>query len=164
MLEPARRLPHLRFVVAGSMYPPDIAWPDNVDRIEHLPPAQHAAFYSSLGWALNITRTDMLRAGHSPSVRLFEATACGTPVISDAWPGLHSVFEPGRDVLTASDTEAVQNALMLPDAQRKAIAQAGRRRTLRRHVAAHRAQELELSLQQAAARRISVTDEQEAEA
>ena len=146
------------------MYPPDITWPDNVDRIEHLPPSQHAAFYSSLHWALNITRADMLRTGYSPSVRLFEATACGTPVISDMWPGLHSVFEPGRDVLTATDTDAIQRVLALPEAQRLAIAQAGRQRTLRQHAAARRAQELETFLRQAAMGRAPVTDKPGVEA
>jgi spore maturation protein CgeB len=83
LLEPARRMPHLRFVVAGAQYPPSLTWPSNVDRIAHVAPGDHAAFYSSLRWALNLTRADMIKAGHSPSVRLFEAAACGTPIISD---------------------------------------------------------------------------------
>src|SRR5690606_8754344 len=41
LLEPARQLPQRRFVVAGPQYPDDIDWPDNVERIEHLPPAGH---------------------------------------------------------------------------------------------------------------------------
>ncbi|HET8995446.1 MAG TPA: glycosyltransferase, partial [Acetobacteraceae bacterium] len=151
LLQPARRLPHLRFVVAGSMYPADIAWPDNVDRIEHLPPDQHADFYASLDWALNVTRADMLRAGYSPSVRLFEATACGTPVISDPWPGLDTLFEPGREILTASDSSAVERLLTTPEPLRQEIARAGRRRTLEQHTAAHRAEELETHLRSAAA-------------
>jgi spore maturation protein CgeB len=43
LIEPARRLPHLRFVVAGPQYPVTIDWPANVERIEHCPPADHAA-------------------------------------------------------------------------------------------------------------------------
>jgi spore maturation protein CgeB len=148
LLAPARLSPDLRFVVAGSLYPPDIAWPANVERIEHLPPADHAAFYSSLGWALNVTRADMVRAGYSPSVRLFEATACGTPVISDQWPGLETVFLPGRDLLVAESTGAVLHALRLPEADRAAIGAAGRERTLRDHTADQRAWMLEQYLEQ----------------
>jgi len=149
-------LPHLRFVVAGSLYPRDIAWPNNVDRIEHLPPDQHPDFYSSLGWALNLTRADMQRAGYSPSVRLFEATACGVPVISDPWPGLHTLFEPGREILTASDGEIVQRALATPESLRQEIARAGRRRTLRQHTASQRAHELETYLREAAGQAMPV--------
>src|SRR4051812_33907971 len=36
LIEPARRLPHLRFAVAGPQYPDGIAWPANVERIDHL--------------------------------------------------------------------------------------------------------------------------------
>jgi len=163
LLEPARRLPQLRFVVAGSMYPDDIAWPDNVERIDHLPPDRHPEFYSSLAWTLNVTRADMLRAGYSPSVRLFEATACGVPVISDAWPGLDTLFEPDREIITASDSAAVQRALALPEARRQAIAQAARRRTLQEHSATQRAQQLETYLRQAV-RNTAGAERQEAEA
>jgi spore maturation protein CgeB len=161
LLEPARRLPHLRFVVAGSLYPADIAWPSNVDRIDHLPPAEHAAFYASLDWALNVTRADMIRAGYSPSVRLFEATACGTPVISDDWPGLCTLFEPDRELLIAPDTESVMRALTMAEAQRLEIGHAGRQRTLRQHTAERRARELETYLRQAG---VSAAVEQGAEA
>lgn len=143
LLEPARSLPNKRFVVAGPQYPAEIAWPANVERIEHLPPAEHGDFYSSLGWTLNVTRADMIRAGYSPSVRLFEATACGTPVISDIWPGIETIFAPGRELRLVQTSDEVTAALALPGAQRYAIGMAGRERTLREHTANRRAEELE---------------------
>ena len=96
LIEPARRNPELRFAVAGSLFPHDLVWPENVDRHEHVPPEDHAAFYSSCRWTLNVTRQDMIAAGWSPSVRLFEAAACGTPILSDRWAGLDTLFEPVR--------------------------------------------------------------------
>jgi spore maturation protein CgeB len=146
LIAPARQRPELRFAVVGPQYPGEIAWPDNVQRIEHLPPAAHPSFYSSLGWALNITRDDMRRAGYSPSVRLFEATACGTPVISDPWSGLETLFRPGRDILVAWRTEDVLTALEIPEGARVGISAAGRNQTLARHTAARRAGELEVYL------------------
>lgn len=143
LVEPARARPDLRFVVAGPQYPSDIAWPTNVDRIEHLPPAQHAGFYSSLRWTLNVTRADMVAAGFSPSVRLFEAAACGTPIVSDPWAGLDTIFVPEREILIAGGDEAVLGALARAEAERQAIAAAVRRRALAEHTAAHRASELE---------------------
>jgi spore maturation protein CgeB len=143
LVEPARRLPERRFVVAGSQFPSGIVWPDNVERIEHLSPSQHALFYSSLGWTLNVTRGDMVRAGYSPSVRLFEATACGVPVIADIWSGLDDAFTPGVELLTAATTDDVLAALATPEHQRRHIADAGRRKTLSQHTSDHRAETLE---------------------
>jgi len=65
------------------------------------------AFYAAQRFTLNVTRAEMARAGWSPSVRLFEAAACGTPVISDPWPGLDDLFEPGTEVLIARSTADV---------------------------------------------------------
>ncbi|HEX2944186.1 MAG TPA: glycosyltransferase [Rhodopila sp.] len=143
LLEPARRAPDRRFVVAGPQYPADIDWPANVERIEHLPPADHPAFYAACAWTLNVTRRDMVAAGHSPSVRLFEATACGTPVLSDAWPGIEDVLEPGRELLIVRDSDAVLAALAMDEMARAEIGSAGRRRTLRQHTGLQRAAELE---------------------
>jgi spore maturation protein CgeB len=142
LLEPARRLPDKRFVVAGSQYPADIVWPANVDRIEHLPPSAHADFYSSLCWTLNVTRRDMIRSGYSPSVRLFEATACGVPVLSDRWAGMEEVLAPDRDLLVVDTSAAVVAALSMPLDQRQAIASSGRRSTLLHHTGRQRADEL----------------------
>ena len=67
LVEPARALPDAAFVVAGPQYPDDISWPDNVERITHLPPSAHAAWYSAQDFTLNVTRADMRRAGWSPA-------------------------------------------------------------------------------------------------
>lgn len=142
LVEPARRAPDLRFVVAGPQYPADIEWPANVERIEHLPPTAHPQFYSSLCWALNVTRADMISAGYSPSVRLFEAGACGVPIITDEWPGLNQLLAPGEAVVARS-SEDVLRALRLSEDDRLTIGRAGQRRILAQHTARHRAQELE---------------------
>lgn len=148
LIEPARARPDLRFAVAGPQYPADIAWPANVERIDHLPPADHAAFYSASRWTLNVTRADMIAAGWSPSVRLFEAAACATPIVSDRWDGLDRLLEPGREIVLADDADAVLAALARPDAD--AIGLAGQARVLAEHTAAHRAAELEHHLEDAA--------------
>jgi spore maturation protein CgeB len=143
LLEPARRRPELRFVVAGAQYPPTIGWPRNVEHAPHLAPSGHPAFYSSLRWALNITRADMIRAGYSPSVRLFEAAACGTPIISDPWPGLETLFADGKEIMVADTAESVVATLAMPESRRRNIGEQGRRRILREHTSRHRAAELE---------------------
>ncbi|MXP65805.1 glycosyltransferase [Roseomonas sp. M0104] len=150
LLEPARQAPELRFVVAGPQYPAEIAWPANVERLDHVPPAEHPAFYAASRYTLNVTRADMIHAGWSPSVRLFEAAACGTPVISDRWDGLDTLFAPDAEIVLADSAADVLRALReRPEAVRQCQAQAARRRILASHSAAHRAAELETYIREA---------------
>jgi spore maturation protein CgeB len=152
MLQPARALNTRQFVVAGAQYPPAIRWPENVTRITHVAPGQHSAFYNAQRYTLNLTRADMIRAGWSPSVRLFEAAACGVPIISDYWEGIEEFFEPGREILiaeSADDTAAYLHDTSEED--RVAVGRRGRERVMARHTAAHRAQELELYAREARA-------------
>jgi spore maturation protein CgeB len=154
LLEPARRAPNLRFCVAGPQYPDGIEWPTNVERIDHVPPREHPAFYAASRYTLNITRADMIVAGYSPSVRLFEAAACATPIISDVWDGLTSLFEPGHEIVLARSGADVLAAIESTDEQgRRALAEAARRRILAAHTAVHRAAELEAHLREAMAAR-----------
>ena len=144
LVEPARRWENGNFCVAGPQYPAHIEWPTNVQRIEHLPPAQHREFYNAQRFTLNITRADMIRAGYSPSVRLFEAAACGVPIISDFWDGLNDFFEIGREILVAHNAEDTLRYLReTSDEERQQIGAAARAKVLGAHTAAHRAQELE---------------------
>ncbi len=143
MLEAARRLPQMRFVVAGPQYPENIDWPDNVERIEHLPPSRHAAFYSAQRFTLNITRAAMRRLGWSPSVRLFEAAAVGTPIVSDRWRGLEELLPDGEAIIIADGTEDVVAALtkeggVMP----QTIAAEARRIVLANHTGRARAADL----------------------
>jgi spore maturation protein CgeB len=145
----ARALPHRRFCVAGPQYPDDIHWPANVDRIDHVPPSEHPDFYAASRFSLNVTRADMIEAGWSPSVRLFEAALCACPVISDVWEGLDGLFTPGREILLARSTEDVVAALEgIAPAQARAIGTAARERVLAEHTAAVRAAELERFLEE----------------
>ncbi|HEY3521496.1 MAG TPA: glycosyltransferase [Rhodanobacteraceae bacterium] len=153
LVQPAREWPAGRFVVAGPQYPRDIDWPGNVHRVEHLGPGEHPRFYNEQRFTLNVTRSDMVAAGWSPSVRLFEAAACGTPIISDPWPGLETIFEPGREILIARDRRQVLHWLRdMPSERRHAIGAAARARVLAEHTAGHRAQTLERYLDRVAQR------------
>jgi spore maturation protein CgeB len=154
LLAPAMMLADHQFVVAGSRYPEHLVWPDNVSRIEHLSQHQHPPFYSRQRFTLNLTRADMRALGFSPSVRLFEAAACGTPVISDRWPGIETIFEPGSEILLVSDAREVSQILRdIPEERRLAIADKARRRILADHTPDHRARQLEAYYLEAAGRR-----------
>lgn len=150
LITPARLMPERRFVVAGPQYPADIDWPANVTRIDHVAPGDHPAFYGACRFALNVTRREMVRAGFSPSVRLFEAAACSTPLISDRWAGLETVLEPDREILTAATAQEVVALLEgTSETERRAIAARARARVLADHTAEQRARELSTHLAEA---------------
>ena len=141
-VEPARLLPDARFIIGGAQYPDGFPWTANTHFVWHLPPPEHPAFYSSSRLTLNVTRAAMAQMGWCPSGRLFEAAACGVPILSDDWPGLDEFFEPGAEILVARTTDDAMAALALPDATLAAIAAHARARTLAEHSAAARAAEM----------------------
>jgi spore maturation protein CgeB len=143
LVEPARREPACKFAVVGPQYPDKISWPKNVRRINHLSPREHRKFYNSQRFTLNVTRKDMVQAGYSPSVRLFEAAACATPIISDYWKGLDELFETEEEILIANGPEDTLKYLQMSESERRCIGERARERVLRDHTAAHRALELE---------------------
>lgn len=151
LLEPARQLDNRHFIVAGAMYPDDTAWPPNVEYRHHIPPPRHRDFYTRQRFTLNVTRDDMRAAGYSPSVRLFEAAACATPIISDTWPGIETLFEPGREILLAEDTaQVVAYLTQLSPEERRAIGDQAHARVMAEHTARHRATQLVQWLDEAA--------------
>jgi spore maturation protein CgeB len=149
LLEPARRWSEGSFAVVGPGYPEISDWPLNVDRHIHLSPRDHPEFYGSQRFGLNLTRAPMKAAGYSPSVRLFEAAACSTPVISDWWEGLDSFLSIGKEVLIAENAETVLRYLRdTPEPVRIAIGDAARRRILTQHTPHHRALQIESYLKE----------------
>jgi spore maturation protein CgeB len=149
-LDPAHRLPQRKFMLAGAQYPDDFPWNQNVWFVEHVPPPEHPAFYSSSKATLNVTRSAMAAFGYCPSGRLFEAAACETPVISDSWEGLGEFFEPGREILVASSADDVVNGIELSDEELCRIGKAAREKVFSAHTADHRSCEF-LQLVEAAA-------------
>jgi spore maturation protein CgeB len=146
-IDAATRLPAQRFVIGGAQYPAEFPWAPNIYFVRHLPPSEHPAFYSSSKVTLNITRRAMAEMGYCPSGRLFEAAACGTPILSDWWEGLDTFFRPGAEVLVAGQTEDAVLALDRPEEELRQIGQAARERALTEHTAERRARELEDALE-----------------
>jgi spore maturation protein CgeB len=150
MIEPARQMPKRRFILAGPMYPDDIVWPANIDRTAHLAPDHHCWFYNAQRFTLNLTRADMVKAGFSPSVRLFEAAACGTVIISDYWAGIETVLEPGREIFVVHSKDDILEYLRHMDPQ---VVECMRNRAMGRvlgeHTSLHRARQLIQYLKQA---------------
>ena len=80
-----------------------------------------------------------------PTIRMFEALACGIPLISAPWRDSEQLFRAGQDYLPASDGAEVRRHLRLlqndPQA-RFALQRSGLERITARHTCRHRADEL----------------------
>jgi len=140
----ALQLPERRFIVAGPQYPKSIQWPANVHRIMHLNPRWHPHLYSSSRLTLNVTRRDMVAAGYSPSVRLFEAAACAAAMVSDQWPGLENFFTPGCEILLPADSREIISCLRdMPDSELQKIGLRAQQRVLAEHTNFKRAEQFE---------------------
>lgn len=143
LIRPAEMLEGKKFVVAGPGYPKEIHWPENVQRIEHLAPHLHGEFYNQQRFTLNVTRQAMIKLGYSPSVRLFEAAACGVPIISDDWKGLEGFFEKGKEIFIGRTREDITSIIKnTTEKERKKVADAALQKVMKMHTSAHRALEL----------------------
>ena len=157
LLEPARLEPHRRFLIGGSQYPASFRWALNLFYMPHVAPSDHPAFYSSSSFTLNVTRGAMAAMGWCPSGRLFEAAACGVPIVSDWWTGLDAFFEPSREIVVARDRHDVIDALHWDADRRERMGRAARERTLSQHTSAHRARDLEDAIGQASSAASTMT-------
>lgn len=148
-IESARGLPGQKFLIGGALYPEAFPWAENIFFARHVAPAEHPAFFCSSRLTLNVTRGAMAAMGYCPSGRLFEAAACGTPILSDWWEGLDDFFLPGAEILVAHTTEEVVQALRRPEEELATISRAARERTLAEHTAERRASEMECAFENA---------------
>jgi len=145
-VRPAHALPTHRFALGGSGWEQrDL--PPNVTRLGHVPTGAHNRLNASARLVLNVHRDAMVANGWSPATRMFEAAGAGACQITDAWEGIEDFFEPGEEILVArdgSDVEGVVRRLAQNDARR--IGRAARRRALREHTYAMRAEALQAAL------------------
>lgn len=149
-IRPARQLPQERFLIGGAQYPEDFPWGHNIFFVRHIPPPLHPAFLSSSRATLNVTRRAMAEYGFCPSGRIFEAAACGTPLLSDLWDGLDTFLTPGTEILPVSSREDVINALSLSDGELDRVADAALSRVIAHHTSECRVAEFESICQRAA--------------
>jgi spore maturation protein CgeB len=150
-VRPAAMLPSRRFLIGGAQYPDDFPWSSNIYFVRHLPPAEHAGFFCSSRLTLNVTRKAMAKTGWCPSGRLFEAAACGAPLISDAWEGIETFFVPGEEIVVARNELDAIGALERTDGELQSMARRARERVLDQHSSERRALELVALLEKAPA-------------
>jgi spore maturation protein CgeB len=80
-----------------------------------------------------------------PTIRVFEALACGIPLVSAPWHDVEGLFRPGADFLVAPNGAAMRahlRSLLFDRPMARALAEQGLETIARRHTCAHRVDEL----------------------
>lgn len=148
LLEPARQL-GLSGTVHGVRYPQpalDALAATGLHYGGWLPNFEVPAAFARHRLAVHVPRRPYVETLRGiPTIRPFEALACGIPLVSAPWDDCEGLFQPGRDYLVAADGAAMRQhlAALLADADMAAeMARHGRRTLLARHTCAHRVNEL----------------------
>ena len=149
LLRPASKLHHRKTVAYGVRYPEQAVERLAQAGIEfrgYLPNLCAPLVYGESGVTIHVPRRQYTNGlSGIPTVRMFEAMACGTPLLCSTWNDEEKLFRPGEDYLCVADGRAMVaeiECLLKDDAARQQIAQSGRQTILRRHTCAHRAQQL----------------------
>ena len=148
LLEPASALPDRRFAVYGVRYPENgltALHKAGVSYCGYLPNLVAPHTYAAARLTLHIPRQQYTAAmAGIPTIRVFEALACGIPLVSAPWQDTEGLFRAG-DFLSVRDTDEMRRAIEYlledPDA---AAAQAARglETVLASHTCHHRAEQL----------------------
>ncbi len=148
LVEPVRTL-RLRAMAHGERFPDGTVSELRAAGIEYggwLPNHRVPALYAAHQVTVHVPRRQhaQLLPG-IPSSRMFEALACGIPLVSAPWNDSEELFTPGADFLVARDGAAMvtQLRMLLSDPEAaSALAAHGRHTVLARHTCAHRVDEL----------------------
>src|SRR3954471_6679627 len=138
-LKPAAQLPDQRFLIGGNGWH-DKRMPPNVRDIGHVYTRDHNAFNCTPRAVPNINRESIARYGFAPATRVFEAAGAGACLITDAFVGVETFFEPGRHLLVADRGEDVAEIVRsLTPERARAIGQAALAHVRAVHTSDHRA-------------------------
>lgn len=148
LLEPARRL-GLRATVHGVRYPENARAALRDGGVRYggwLPNFEAPGIFARHRVTVHVPRRPYVEALPGvPTIRPFEALACGIPLVSAPWHDAEGLFTPGEDFLVADDGEEMtahlQAVLGDPDLAAR-LSRHGRETILRRHTCAHRVDEL----------------------
>lgn len=149
LVEPATQLRDARTVVYGVRYPEEgkaaLARAD-IEYCGYLPNLMAPAVYAQSALSLHVPRRQYANGlAGIPTIRVFEALACGSSLICAPWQDAEHLFRPGEDyvvVNTGAEMKSTIEWLLHDEAARNQIAASGRERILQRHTCAHRAQQL----------------------
>ena len=148
LIRPAADLA-VKTVVHGVRYPEQAVATLRDAGIEYrgyLPNLQAPDLYARSVLSIHVPRKQYSNGlSGIPTIRVFEALACGAPLLCGPWSDVEHLFRPGQDYVVADNGNAMRSEiehLLRDDAARAQIAASGLETIRARHTCAHRAQQL----------------------
>jgi spore maturation protein CgeB len=149
-VQPASKLRERRFKAYGVRYP-EIAVKTlaaaGIDYEGYLPNLSAPSAFSESCVALHVPRREYVNGLTGiPTIRVFEALACGAPLVCSPWSDAENLFRPGEDYVVVPNGEAMTAELarlLGDDAARRQLGENGMQTVRARHTCGHRAQQLE---------------------
>lgn len=154
LLEPARQLPQFHTKIHGVRYPVEgleALAEAGVTYAGYLPNLEAPHVYAASRLTVHVPRQQYSSAMHGiPTIRVFEALACGIPLISAPWQDTEQLFREGDFTWAGNSAEmsAAMHHLLAHSAEAQAQAQRGLETVLARHTCRHRAEQLTGILQE----------------
>ena len=149
LIGPASALPGRKIVVHGVRYPQDALQKLAAAGIEYrgyLPNLLSPDVYSSSALSVHIPRRQYTNGlSGIPTIRVFEALACGIPLVCSPWTDEEHLFHPGQDYLVVDDGRKMREEidhLLSDETARRQIGANGLKTIHERHTCAHRARQL----------------------
>jgi spore maturation protein CgeB len=149
LIEPAAAMPELKLMVHGVRYPDTARAALRGAGIEfggYLPNLLTPQVYGASAVTLHVPRLPYTNGlSGIPTIRVFEALACGIPLLCSPWTDTEGLFRPGEDYLCVADGHAMKaelRRLLADDAARQQLGMCGLRTIQDRHTCTHRAHEL----------------------
>lgn len=149
VIDPAANMPETKFVVHGVRYPVQAVEALQSAGIEYrgyLPNLEAPVAYSESLLSVHVPRRQYTNGlAGVPTIRVFEALACGTPLVCAPWEDAEQLFRAGQDFVLVPDGEAMTKEisyLLKDDQARRQIAESGLDTIRRHHTCMHRAEQL----------------------
>ena len=149
LIEPLAKLRNCKTVVHGVRFPDkgiEVLQQAGIEYRGYLPNLSAPELYSRSVLSLHVPRRQYSNGLQGvPTIRVFEALACGAPLICAPWHDAEGLFQPGEDyvvVASGAEMQAEIQHLIRDESARRQIGAHGRDTILRRHTCAHRAQQL----------------------
>ncbi|MGC2107899.1 MAG: glycosyltransferase [Candidatus Korobacteraceae bacterium] len=149
LVRPVAELPNCKAVAYGVRFPDEgqrVLREAGIEYRGYLPNLMATKLYSRSALSLHIPRRQYSSGLNGiPTIRVFEALACGSPLICAPWNDAERLFRPGEDYLVVSSGAEMKDEmqrLLHDESARRQIGANGRETILRRHTCAHRAQQL----------------------
>lgn len=149
LIVPATELGPCRVVAHGVRYPENILARLGQAGIEYrgyLPNLRSPEVYARSALTVHVPRRQYANGlSGIPTIRVFEALACGVPLVCSPWTDEEHLFHPGQDYLVAEDGRHMQaeiRHLLNDEAARRQMGEHGLRTIRERHTCAHRARQL----------------------